>query len=817
MKILKPKSAYRVSALALTFGMMAPMAAIAQDGDVAAEAPANEEELKQETVYVTARKREETQLEVPVSVTAFGQDQLDARGIGDASSLSEFVPGFDFEPVGTGGASGRANPQIRFRGVGDQIGDANARPGAIFWDGAFVADGIGIVPLLDLERTEVIKGPQTAFFGRNTFAGAANFIPAQPTDEFYGRLSGGITGTDVGNGQFVNGVISGPITDDLSGRVLLSYEQRAGTDEFQDGSQLGEEETIALIGSLRYEPTDDLTIKYSGYIVGSEDTATLSSILADTPAADCDVTYNGNLRDLVSGEIIGDFSTDLSTGFGNRFCGSIPEFDDDNIQTPAFGGLTPPPGVTTGAFGAATFVLPDEFGSFISAPDGLGNTYRTWRHHLSAEKELDSGLTLAGYISAGKNQNWGVFDSGFGSGAFDFGTFSFVDLNFAGFIRENDDVSAELRLTSSGDQRLRWMIGGSYYTQESLVLQTQFATLNETEADVFGIFGSVDFDVTDEFTISAEGRFQDDESTLVFTGAPGADRTGFEQQSQSFSKFMPRIILRYQPENTGLNIYGSFSQSYLPGSATNAVAFEGATGELGPDVVGFFTDTQRLDAFEIGLKHDVSSSLNYSIAAYQMDWTNQAFFVLSPTFVSVTLPGDSEYTGIEGEINYSPTDWFSIQASYNWVDGEYTDFVATGSVSSAVLAPGLLNNTTAIDASGNEIRYNPEHTGAIGFDFDVSDFVGRDAFFRTDVIYTGSFFTDNFEFNEVDAATRVNLRAGVGVNDWLNAELFGTNIFDDRTSTPSGGTTSGTDFVSRRFFGQAPRGAEWGFRLTAEY
>ena len=96
------------------------MAAVAQEGDDA-DAPSQEEELKQATVYVTARKREETQLEVPVSVTAFGQQQLDERGISDVGELSDFVPGFDFENVGTGGASGRANPQIRFRGVGVQI------------------------------------------------------------------------------------------------------------------------------------------------------------------------------------------------------------------------------------------------------------------------------------------------------------------------------------------------------------------------------------------------------------------------------------------------------------------------------------------------------------------------------------------------------------------------------------------------------------------------------------------------------------------------------------------------------------------------
>lgn len=809
-----------VSALALSMGLMLPMHAVAQTAEGDAPAAAEDQESVQNVVYVTARKRQETQLEVPVSVTAFSQASLDERGITNASELSDFVPGFDFENVGTGGASGRANPQIRFRGVGVQIGDANARAGAIFWDGAYVADGIGIVPLIDLAQTEVIKGPQTAFFGRNTFAGAANFIPAVPTDSFEGKVSAAVTGTDVDNGYNIHGVFSGPITDKLSGRLALSSEKRAASYEFGDGSPLGEEETYAILGSLKYDVSDNTSLDYSGYFVDSRDTSALSSINADVDEADCNRTYSGNLRNITTGEDLGPFSTNLSDLPGSEvnsfatllffaddatlFCGSVPDWGESNQINPAFGGA--PAAADQAASGFTdNNTLPDVFGSdFIEAPGGLGNTYETYRHHLSMESELDSGFTLAGFVSIGQNQNWGTFDSAYGAGAVP---------TYRGFIRETEDLSAEARISSPGDSRLRYTLGASYYTQEAQTYQTGFNILTAQEAEVVGIFGALDYDLTDALTFSAEGRWQDDTSDLLQDGPPGS---AFDAQSQSYSKFMPRVILSYQPAGLDLNVYANYSQSYLAGTQTGATSYAAAVPGFDASSVGFFTPIQKLDAFEIGVKQRLNDKFQYAIAAYNMQWENQAFFVLSPTFVSIALAGDSEYTGIETEFDYSPTDWLTILGSYNWVDAEFTDYVATGSVGGSVLAPTLLSATTAIDATGNTIRYIPEHTGAISANIDLD--VGSETFLRADAIYTGSFFVDNFEYNEVDAAVKVNLRAGTSISG-VRVEMYGNNIFDDRTAETSGGTTY-TSFFSqntRRMFGQATRGTELGLRLTADF
>jgi len=819
MKFNRFKSAHCASVLALSLGLGMPIAATAQEAGDETEV-SEAAELVQDTVYVTARKRQETQLEIPVAVSAFSQANLDERGITNAAALSDFVPGFKFENTGQGGYSGRSNPSIRFRGVGVQVGSAASRAGALFWDGAYVADGIGILPLIDLAQTEVIKGPQTAFFGRNTFAGAVNFIPAEPTDTFEGRFSTQYSASDVDQGYNVSGVVSGPLTENISGRIAVSTEDRPGHYEFQDGKTLGDEQTDAVLGSLTYDVSPSLELKYSGYFAQSEDNSTLGSIAGPVAAGDCDISYSGELKDIASGDSAGPFTTDLSTLGINTFCGSIPDWDSDGVTMPFYGD-TPPPGAPVGAFGFATLAsvntLPAEIGGgFISPPTGLGNTYEIWRHHISADKELDNGYSISAFYSTGKSEVWSTFDGNYGVPAFG------GNIRYAGFITEAEDTSAEIRFASPDEGRLRYMVGLSYYEQDIINAQiggfNPVPVMNIQEGENIGLFGSVDFDITDALTLSAEGRYAEDTQTLVYNGASGGS-AGAVPRDQAFEKFMPRVILSWQPEGLDLNVYGSYSLSYLQGNTTGVEAYELQTGTSVPGDPGFFTPPQELNAFEIGVKQQVNSQFRYSVALYQMDWENQVFFTLSPfpVFASIFQPGDSEYTGLEIEGDYALTDHITLQGGFNFVDAELTEFGATGSVTSAVLAPGLITGTSGLtlDAAGNQPRYIPASSGNVAVDIELDDFLGMESFVRIDGVYTGDFYVDNAEYNKVDASWKVNLRAGVTFTDNLRGEIFGSNIFDDKSFGTSGGTT--TLGGGRGAFGNPTRGSEWGIRLTADF
>ena len=782
-----------------------------------------------EEITVTARKRDETLLEIPVSVSALSQADIVNRGIIDSESLSQFTPGFDLQNLGQGGTSGRENPGIRFRGVAVQQASPASRSGAIFWNGAYVSDGIGVLPLIDLERAEVIKGPQNAVFGRNTFAGAVNYIPAKPTEELSGRVALSYTPDDDDSHE-ITAAFGGQISDRFGGRVAVTDTTKGGYYEFEDGAPLGREETTAVMGSLVFDVTDNVSVSYSGFYVDSEDTRVLVSQAGPVGPGECNRTFNGNFRNVADGSNAGSFSTDLSQNTGNIFCGSIPDWDDLPPDAPSFSSPDAnTPNVPFGGGWEYVNTAPIELaGEDIEAPDGIGNAYEVVRHHLSTDIELDNGFSINAFYSIGESQHWGINDSTFGAGPA--GSPGW----WTGFIKDVEDTSAEIRLTSPSDRRLRYSIGLSHYNQDTIQGDfNQFAGFAQNilmipgagitpagiqtgEGTNNGVFGSIDYDINDAWTVSFEGRWNDDEQDIVFEGTSGTEGNAATGRSQSFSAFMPRAIISWQPAGN-LNLYASYSESLLQGIATQAEGYAAAVPEAGlnADTVGFFTPRQELQAFEVGIKHELNECFNYTASLYAMDWDNQTFFELSPQFVPLNLSGDSEYLGLDIEFNALVTDWFQLVGGFSWVDVELNDFAGAGSVATSVLAPDLVAGTQ-IDSSGNRPRYIPETSGSLSALFNVGDIGGMAASLRLDFIHTGSFFVDNFEWNEVDSALKLNVRATLDVTDNITVELFGQNVTDDRTWTTAGGTT-GAGGPNRQTFSVPVRGDEYGIRLTAGF
>lgn len=811
MKSCKNSTWQHASAMALAIALVGSPQAFAQ-----ADTSSSDERIAEaDEIIVTARKREETILEIPLSISAFSQEGLNERGITDAASLSSFTPGFKFENEGTGSFSGRSSPQIRFRGVGSQATTPASSAGALFWDGAILSDGAGILPLVDLERVEVIKGPQTAFFGRNTFSGAVNFIPAAPTAEFGGKVIGEFTSTGEFSGHDLTGIINIPISDRLRTRIALHDSLDPAEYEFGDGSPLGEYQNTAVLGSIHFDVSDNILLKYSGAFVDAEDTAVQISQPGTVAAGDCNRTYTGNFRNVATGADNGPFSTDLSaTPFGNYQCGNIQDWDAIPFDVPALGvpdDTRNAPGFNySGGLAGLQIQFPEFDGSLMDAPEGFGNTYRLRKHHLSTDIDLSSGHTFSAFISQSTMQRWSVVDAGFGTG---FGAAG--DYRIEGYASETKDFTLEGRISSPTEQRLRYTVGANYYAQDNIQANYGVNDILIQEGETVGIFGSADFDITDTITLSGEGRWHDDTQTIIYQGLPGGvDPNAVTDRPQPYSAFMPRIILNYNPSDT-LNVYGSFSQSKIQGVATGAVAFGIRTPGSGISeaTVGLFTPVQELDAIEVGVKGKLMDSFGYSIAAYNMDWSNQVFFQLNSAFASVFLPGDSQYQGIEVEFDYDVTDWFNFSGGFNFVDAEFTDFGSGGTLAFRRLAPGIAA-TDQIDAKGNSPRYIPATSGSLSVEFDLTNILGKDSFLRADAIHTGKFFLDNLEFNQIDAYTKFNARFGVSVNEKLSLEIFGNNITNDRSWSPSGGTTG---FFSRKTFGGPIEGSEFGAKATYEF
>ncbi|WP_394730111.1 TonB-dependent receptor [Altererythrobacter sp. GH1-8] len=771
-------------------------------------APANGGEI-----IVTARKRDETLLEVPVAVTAFSQENLDKLGVNSLQDLSSFAPGFDFNN------NDRVNSLIRFRGLEAVVNTPASRTGAVFWDGAYVSDGNAILPLFDLGRVEVIKGPQNAFFGRNTFSGAVNFISAEPGDDWSGKAMASYSPShqDSHNLTFA---VGGPVSDTVGIRVAGMTERVGGDWEYLNGDPYGQINTDALMASIVFRPNDALKIKANGFYVWSDDTIVQASQQGTTAPGDCNQTYSGDLRRVATGEIVGSFSTDLSNSTLRIFCRDYPDLDDVAPDIPLAGQFGP----DFLTFGAVTpalaTTLPVELeGRGLRAPDGLGGKYRLWRGNLTADYTLANDATISAILSRGEASNYNIQDSFFGDPLF-----RNLGLNTVlfGFIRWTRDSFAEVRYTSEQTGPLRYMLGFSYYDQklESSGLQAR-KVLNFENGENYGIFGSVDYDITEQLTLSLEGRWNKDKQVIEFNGPTEilpTETPAVLGEEQSFSKFMPRVILSYQP-NTDMNLYASWSKSNIQGVSTNAenyaVAVPGAG--LNADTVGFFTPVQTLEAYEIGLKHQVDDWLYYSIAAYYWDWKNQVFAELSSNFTPLNLAGDSEIKGVDIEAVLTPTTWLRLSGSANYNDIELQDFAGAGSLANAVLAPGLATGGVQIDSSGGRPRWNPKWSGSLSAELDMGDILDYEpgAFIRVDGAYTGRFFTDNFGWASVPGYWKFNARAGVNLTDNFALEVYGNNIFNDLSWGTSVGDTS--TLGGRKGFGVLPRKREVGVRLIAEF
>ena len=192
-----------------------------------------------EEVIVTARKRDESLLEIPVAITAFSSEQLERAGFVGLEDLSFQTAGLQFHKQG-GQIPGRTNTAVRFRGMDTNQSAASQQLGTVFLDGVYMSQGIAGIDFSNIERVEVIKGPQSATFGRSTFAGAVNYVTKTPGFEYAGRV--GVDISEYG-GSDITASHEGAIVDGkLAYRVSLrSYGTDGQYRSFADGGRLGAE------------------------------------------------------------------------------------------------------------------------------------------------------------------------------------------------------------------------------------------------------------------------------------------------------------------------------------------------------------------------------------------------------------------------------------------------------------------------------------------------------------------------------------------------------------------------------------------------
>ena len=212
-------------------------------------------------IIVTARRKTENVQNTPIAITAVTGQALEQRGFQDVSQIAKIAPNVVFD--GAAPVSGNtAAPSVFIRGVGQLDFTVNNDPGVgIYVDDVYVSRSVGgVIDLLDLERVEVLRGPQGTLFGRNTIGGAIQLISKKPTGEFGGHAEV-LVGSD--DRVKLNGSINLPLGETLAAKASGTYHNRDGYVTNGIGQDLGDDNTFTLRGQLLWEPTDQL----SGYFV----------------------------------------------------------------------------------------------------------------------------------------------------------------------------------------------------------------------------------------------------------------------------------------------------------------------------------------------------------------------------------------------------------------------------------------------------------------------------------------------------------------------------------------------------------------------
>lgn len=806
----------------------AAIAVTAYAAPALAQDEADDDTLRQDVIVITSRKKEETLLDAPVAVSAFGEDQIENLQLQTVDDVARFTPGLSFSK-----AFGRATERPVIRGqsnvlAGVQFGVESGT--AYFVDGVYFSGSIQNLDPNDLQRVEVIKGPQSALYGRNTYAGAINFITKGGTEEFEagGKLRVGNNDTSEASAY-----IAGPILGDaLTGRLSFRGYEYGG--EFKNtvtNEIIGDESTISFSGVLDWEPTSNWSTRLRGSYTEDKDGA-LPLFLQPAASNNCEPGF----RSLA----FWPFSQTPNTN--QYFCGVIePGQVALNTGPDADGVPNVIPGVpATGA----TF-----FGNAYTLSDGTafdGYDRQQYLASITSTYEFAGGYSvdfLGGYRDETLLQG---FDSDHSSVNFFLGPPGVVEAFFANTGRDEvEDYSVELKLNSPVDQRFRWSIGAFLYDQLVFDSDITFADptgvngpQSKTTIRNEAVFGLVETDLTDNLTVTVEARYSEETKT---------DNTATQTPVAKFDNFTPRITVDYGLGNGG-TIYGVFAQGVKPG---------GINGDLG-EAVGLPTyEQEESDNFEVGLKTPIAGTgFNFTGSAYFIDATNVQVTsaVASPTGALnsvATNQAEGEVLGVELDISGAFNDSWSGGASYSWTDTEFTkgcdadEWILTSGggtltdpdnetgVDVTAAFPG--SGPATCDISGNQFPLTSEHQASAFLRYDAAGAgpFGSDFFASGDLTYESSKFVQVHNRAETGDATLLGARLGFETETWTFS-VYGQNLTDEDsiviatrwlqlpylsfTSLNVAPSAAGaSNSLPRAFFGSLRRGPQYGAELKVRF
>jgi iron complex outermembrane receptor protein len=650
------------------FPSVASMANAEEDGDV----------FVIEEIIVSAQKRAERLQDVPIAIDAFGSDMIDALGINELQDLSEQSPGVFFKNLDV------AQPQVFIRGIGTVQFDASSeQPVGIFIDEVYVARHTASTgSLYDIERIEVLKGPQGTLYGRNTIGGAINVVTRAPSDEFegYGEV-------ELGRFNMFNfsGAVSGPlIKDKLSARVAFSSRDRDGwTRNAVTGNYNNDENSNAIRAKLHYTPNDALEIDLS---------------------ADYSKDRLAGLNQELKGTQSFPFAapqTELTPDDPFTAHHSIDGFFNRNVW---------------GMSGRVTYNMEDISITSITA-------YR--EHDLEAARDLDAGPAALLDIREFEKGNQFSQELRIAS------EYADSKINWlAGlfYFKEKADRTEIWPLASLLDITLPDFFAKSIgIVPNSTAVPAFFSTQDfqgdyswrlDNENKNFAAFGQVSFNIIDQVTITGGLRYSYEKKKgthYIGTDAavpfaafvnPGPGWTGGPVSlvvpvAKDWSSLDPSVTIDFRPFEDAL-FYASYKKGFKSGG------FQHRPADAALAATPY--DPESVEVYELGAKTQwFDRRLQLNASGFMYDYTNLQLLSLKPGSI-VTFTDNVAAASIDGfelEAVAYPLAGVMLTAGYSYLDATYDRFI----------------DSSGIDRAGQNLPRVPKNTfnATAQYSFDVGD------------------------------------------------------------------------------------------------
>jgi outer membrane receptor protein involved in Fe transport len=728
-----------------------------------------------EEVIVTAQKRSESLQDVPISITAITGAKMEEAGVFKIEDLQTFTPNLSMTETGI-------STQIYIRGIGTGNNQGFEQSVGQYIDGIhYGRQQLLRAPFLDLERVEVLRGPQSILFGKNSVAGALNMVTAKPTNEFEGRLTGKYSPD--GDITEFTGIVSGGLTDNLFGRLSArKYDEDGWMENTTLGDDEPERDEWAVRGILLWNPTEKLSITFKAEHDEFDVNGRQIEIIQDDPALPGSPIPGATFSQILG--ILGHPGGIEEARQNNKRQRDEREESSNEIQN-------------------YTLTLDYQWGeNTLTAITGVVGY--EFQEHCDCD-----------FVAAP------IFDV-------------YID-------EEYDQFSQEIRLVSPGGDTIDW-IGGIFY-QESELDYWDFLSvppnsvlgllsggalepLTDTagrrdynlDSEAWSVFGQATWNISDTLRLTLGARYTEEDkeadrevnivdidgspvskplSPVLWTAVFGVENqqfTGhFLDGDRSEEDFNPLVNLQW--DVTGdIMLYAAYTEGSKSGgfdarsNSTASWEFEG----------------EEAKTYEVGMKSFLAdNTLEFNAALYFTEYDDLQIAQFDGTLgFNVGNAAETEVWGVELDGRWAITD--NLIASYGlaYLDHEYKDYRNGNCYNRQVPDGDVVDGIQLCDYTGKSGQYTPEWSGFLSLAHTWPITGSLDLNTAFDLSYSDE---QNTHVNldpqwEVDSITTMNLRVGLYHQRWDVALLF-QNFTDEQQYTYVGNTPlSGSTFGTNTFY-----------------